>query len=40
MIGIIIYVNYLFYFNIYIIIIKSIASHYSNVSEFEFILKI
>ena len=32
--------NYLAYFNRYIIIINAIASHYSNVSEFEFLLKI
>ena len=30
----------LIYIYIYIIIIKSIASHYSNVGEFEIVLKI
>ena len=28
------------YFNRYIILIKAIARHYSNISEFEFLLKI
>ena len=30
--------NHLAYFNRYSILIKSIANHYSNVSEFDFLL--